>query len=178
MTPTPMTSTSVTPTSELLQRRTIDSPVGQLRLVATETALFAVLWPEEREGRVKFTTEPVDGDNKVLRQTTKQLGEYFAGKRRSFDLPLELRGTEFQQQVWLELAEIPFAETSTYGKQAAAIGRPRAIRAVGSANGRNPLSIVLPCHRIVGADGKLTGFAGGLDTKRWLLDHERAVGAR
>jgi methylated-DNA-[protein]-cysteine S-methyltransferase len=173
-----MTPTSVTPTSELLQRTTLDSPVGQLRLIATETALLAVLWPEEREGRVKFTTEPVDGDNKVLRQTAKQLGEYFAGKRRSFDLPLELRGTEFQQQVWQALAEIPFAETSTYGKQAAAIGRPRAIRAVGSANGRNPLSIVLPCHRIVGADGKLTGFAGGLDTKRWLLDHERMVGAR
>ena len=158
-------------------RTKIDSPVGELGLVATDTTLVAVLWPEEREGRVKFPVEPTTGSNDVLRRTADQLDEYFAGDRRSFDLPLELRGTDFQQQVWMALADIPYGETSTYGKQAAEIGRPRAIRAVGSANGRNPLSIVLPCHRIVGADGKLTGFAGGLDTKRWLLDHEsRAAG--
>lgn len=156
----------------------IDSPVGELRLVATATSLVAVLWPEEREGRVRFAVEPVEGSNPILDQTASQLGEYFDGTRRTFDVPLELRGTEFQQDVWTALAEIPFAETSTYSKQAAAVGRPRATRAVGSANGRNPLSIVLPCHRIVGADGKLTGFAGGLDTKRWLLDHERTVAAR
>ena len=164
-------------TTTTLQRTNIDSPVGQLGLVATATALVAVLWPEERDGRVRFSIEPTTGGNAVLDQTAEQLGEYFDGARRTFELPLELRGTEFQQQVWHALAEIPFGETSTYGKQAAAIGRPRAIRAVGSANGRNPLSIVLPCHRIVGADGTLTGFAGGLDTKRWLLDHEsRAAG--
>jgi len=162
-------------TTRVLHRTTIESPVGQLSLVATDTTLVAVLWPEERDGRVKFPVVATAGSNEVLVTTAEQLGEYFDGKRRSFDLPLELRGTAFQQQVWQSLADIPFGETSTYGKQAAAIGRPRAIRAVGSANGRNPLSIVLPCHRIVGADGKLTGFAGGLDTKRWLLDHETQV---
>ena len=156
----------------------IDSPVGELRLVATASALIAVLWPEERDGRVRFLIEPVDGSNAILDRTATQLREYFEGTRRTFDVPLELRGTDFQQSVWLALAEIPFAETSTYSKQAAAVGRPRATRAVGSANGRNPLSIVLPCHRIVGADGRLAGFAGGLDTKRWLLDHERTVAAR
>lgn len=156
----------------------IDSPVGELRLVATASALIAVLWPEERDGRVRFPIEPVDGTNAILDRTATQLHEYFDGTRRTFDVPLELRGTDFQQSVWLALAEIPFAETSTYSKQAAAVGRPRATRAVGSANGRNPLSIVLPCHRIVGADGRLAGFAGGLDTKRWLLDHERTVAAR
>ena len=155
--------------------RPMTAPFGTVRLVATQRALVAVLWPDERPGRVKFATDPQAGTNSVLDRAEAQLGEYFDGTRRHFDLPLELRGTEFQQQVWQSLAEIPFGETSTYGKQAAAIGRPRAIRAVGSANGRNPLSIVLPCHRIVGADGKLTGFAGGLDTKRWLLDHEERV---
>jgi len=157
-----------------LHRMVIDSPVGDLCLVASDTALLAVLWPEEREGRVRFASDPSDGDTAILGATAGQLGEYFAGTRCAFELPLDLRGTEFQQQVWLALADIPFGETSTYGKQAAAIGRPSAVRAVGSANGRNPLSIVLPCHRIVGADGKLTGFAGGIDTKRWLLDHEAA----
>ena len=159
-------------------RSTLDSPVGVLRLVATDDHLVAVLWPEEAEGRVKFATDPIDvatTKSQIIAAAAEQLEEYFAGERRTFDLPLDLRGTEFQQQVWRALAEIPFGDTSTYGKQAAAIGRPRAIRAVGSANGRNPLSIVLPCHRIVGADGKLTGFAGGLDTKRWLLDHEAAA---
>jgi methylated-DNA-[protein]-cysteine S-methyltransferase len=161
-----------------LHRTTIDSPVGELGLVATSTALVAVLWPEERDGRVRFAVEPTDGSNEILTQTADQLGEYFDGDRRVFDLSLELRGTDFQQEVWQSLADIAYGETSTYGKQAVAIGRPRAIRAVGSANGRNPLSIVLPCHRIVGADGKLAGFAGGLDTKRWLLDHESGVAGR
>lgn len=160
-----------------LSTSTVDSPVGPLTLVGTDDALVAVLWPEEREGRVKFSSDPEPGTNSVLDRTAIQLDEYFNGARRSFDLPLKLQGTEFQCQVWTALSDIPFAETSTYGKQAAAIGRPRSVRAVGSANGRNPLSIVLPCHRVVGANGKLAGFAGGLDTKRWLLDHEAAVSA-
>lgn len=155
-----------------------DSPVGALGLVADAEALVAVLWPTETEGRVRLAEEPEPtSDHPVLVKTAAQLDEYFAGTRRRFDLPLGPSGTEFQRQVWWSLAEIPFGETSTYGKQAAAIGRPAAVRAVGAANGRNPLSIVLPCHRIVGADGKLTGFAGGLDTKRWLLDHEASVAA-
>lgn len=163
------------------------SPVGPLRLVADAQAeaLVAVLWPEEAPGRVKFVSEPLDstptagtGDpisdgSAVLGAASVQLDEYFAGERTRFELDLAPRGTEFQLQVWRSLAEIPYGETSSYGKQAAAIGRPSAVRAVGAANGRNPLSIVLPCHRIVGADGKLTGFAGGIETKRWLLDHER-----
>jgi len=158
-----------------LQTRSIDSPVGVLRLVADDASLVAVLWPEEREGRVKFPDEPASGDNHVLAATADQLGEYFAGQRRTFDLPLHLRGTEFQQQVWRSLAAIPYGETSTYAKQAAVVGRPRAVRAVGSANGRNPLSIVLPCHRIVAASGALAGFAGGIETKQWLLNHEADV---
>lgn len=156
----------------------IDSPVGELQIVATNDALLAVLWPDEREDRVTFDDDLTPGSNLVTRATTTQLDEYFSGVRRNFDLPLDLRGTEFQQQVWRSLPEIPYGETSTYAKQAAAIGRPRAIRAVGSANGRNPLSIVLPCHRIVASNGSLAGFAGGLETKRWLLDHEAAVAAR
>lgn len=157
---------------------TIDSPVGELRIVSTDNALLAVLWPDERDGRVTFDDDLTPGDTQVATATASQLTEYFAGARCSFDLPLELNGTDFQQQVWRSLAEIPYGETSTYAKQAATIGRPRAIRAVGSANGRNPLSIVLPCHRIVASNGSLAGFAGGLATKRWLLDHEAAVAAR
>ena len=156
-----------------LHKTMIDSPVGPLGLVAHEDALIAVLWPEEREGRVRFDSKPEAATrHPILDQAEQQLNEYFAGERRTFELPLDPHGTEFQRQVWWSLTEIPYGETSTYGKQAANIGRPRAVRAVGSANGRNPLSIVLPCHRIVGADGKLTGFAGGVETKRWLLDHE------
>lgn len=155
-----------------LTTSTIDSPVGELGIVASGQALLAVLWPDEREGRVVFDAEPTRGTNEIVDATATQLDEYFAGDRRDFDLPLDLRGTEFQCLVWRSLPTIPYGETSTYAKQAAAIGRPRAIRAVGSANGRNPLSIVLPCHRIVAANGSLAGFAGGLDTKRWLLDHE------
>ena len=165
-----------TTTSPLLQKK-VNSPVGPLTIVATSDRLVAVLWPDEPEGRVSFTTDVAEGSNAVIEASERQLAEYFAGTRRSFDLPLELRGTDFQQEVWHALTEIPYGETSTYSKQAAAIGRPRAIRAVGSANGRNPLSIVLPCHRIVAADGSLAGFAGGLDTKRWLLDHEKSVAA-
>ena len=156
-----------------LHKTMIESPVGPLGLVAHDDALIAVLWPEERQGRVRFASEPEPAaGHRILEQTAAQLDEYFAGDRRSFELALDPQGTEFQRQVWWSLAEIPYGETSTYGKQAANIGRVNAVRAVGSANGRNPLSIVLPCHRIIGADGNLTGFAGGIETKRWLLDHE------
>lgn len=164
-------------TTETLVTTTVDSPVGPLRLVANDRAIVAVLWPCDQHNRVRFDHDPVPGTNQVLEQTARQLEEYFAGTRRSFDVPLDPDGTEFQQQVWAALTRIPFAETSTYGKQAATIGRPRAVRAVGAANGRNPIPIIVPCHRIVGADGSLTGFAAGVDTKRWLLDHERAVAA-
>lgn len=153
---------------------TFDSQVGELTLVSTDTGLRAVLWPTEREGRVplaeKITSMP---DHRVLSATRSQLEEYFRGERTEFDLPLDLRGTEFQKSAWLALASIPFGETVTYAEQAARIGRPAAVRAIGAANGRNPVSIILPCHRVVGANGDLTGFAGGIETKRDLLAFEK-----
>lgn len=153
--------------------RRLHTPIGELRLVASDTSLVAVLWPSERDGRVRFDTEPVRADDHaILERAAAQLNEYFAGERRSFDLPLDLRGTEFQRQAWRALADIPFGETASYKQQAQRIGRPKAMRAIGAANGRNPLSIVLPCHRVVGANGALTGFAGGLETKRFLLEFE------
>ena len=152
------------------------SPVGRLTLVASDEGLRAVLWPDD--DRVELGAETLDGrGHPILAGAAAQLDEYFQGRRTSFDLPLDLRGTEFQVAVWQSLADIPFGATSSYGTQAEAVGRPRAVRAVGAANGRNPVSIVLPCHRVVGKDGSLTGFAGGLDAKRFLLDHEASVAA-
>ena len=149
-----------------------DSPVGRLRIVGGDHGLRAVLWPIERAGRVRLP-EVSAAPHIVLDDTRRQLDEYFAGTRRSFDLPLDLRGTEFQGAVWASLTEIPYGETSTYAKQAVGLGRPNAVRAVAGAIGRNPISIVVPCHRVVGADGSLTGFAGGLEAKQHLLHHER-----
>lgn len=158
-----------------LLTRTLDSPVGELTLAASAAGLRAVLWPIERHGRVDLGyTEPAD-DAPVLNAAADQIGEYFAGDRQRFDVPLDPSGTPFQVKVWHALAQIPFGQTATYTEQAHLVGSPKAVRAVGAANGRNPLSIILPCHRVVGADGSLTGFAGGLDAKRWLLDHERRV---
>lgn len=152
---------------------TYSSPVGPLQLVASDAGLVAILWPDEREGRVKLGADPTTNpDHPILRKTADQLTEYFAGTRTTFDLPLDLRGTEFQVATWQSLATIPYGETATYSEQAARIGRPTAVRAIGAANGRNPVSIVLPCHRVVGADGSLTGFAGGLEAKHFLLDLE------
>lgn len=158
--------------------RQLESPVGLLTLVASDTGLRAVLWPEDEPGRVKLGDTAERDDHPVLEAAAEQLTEYFAGTRRRFDIALDPQGTAFQVQVWQSLAEIPFGDTASYGAQADSIGRPRAVRAVGAANGRNPLSIVLPCHRVVGANGSLTGFAGGLDAKRFLLDHEKTVLSR
>jgi methylated-DNA-[protein]-cysteine S-methyltransferase len=154
-----------------LVRTEMDSPLGRLTLVGSDVGLRAVVWPDDRQGRVRFDGA-VEGDHPVLTEARRQLEEYFAGDRRQFDLPLDLVGSDFQVAVWRSLAEIPYGTTATYGEQAARLGRSSAVRAVGAANGRNPVSIVLPCHRVVGADGSLTGFAGGLAAKRWLLDHE------
>lgn len=154
---------------------TMPSPVGQLTLVATSHGLRAVLWPAD-EGRVALPdTIHEQPSHPVLVETRRQLEEYFAGSRREFDIPLDLRGTEFQRAAWQALAGIPYGTTATYSEQATRIGRPRAVRAVGAANGRNPVSIVLPCHRVVGRDGSLTGFAGGLESKRILLHLEGAI---
>lgn len=156
-----------------LRSRHHNSPIGPLTLVASDAGLVAVLWPEEPEGRVTFGATIVEqDDHPILTAAADQLDEYFAGDRRDFDLPLDMRGTEFQVEAWQALTTIPFGETASYSQQAARIGRPKAVRAIGAANGRNPLSIVVPCHRVVGANGSLTGFAGGLDAKRFLLDHE------
>lgn len=151
---------------------TLDSPVGSLRLIGSDAGLRAVLWPTERDGRVTFEEDLVEGTHPVLTETATQLGEYITGDRTKFDIPLDLIGTDFQRQVWEALASIPFGETRSYGELADQLQRAGAARAVGAATGRNPISIVIPCHRLVGSTGKLTGFAGGVDAKRWLLDHE------
>ena len=145
------------------------SPVGKLKLVARSRALVAVLWEKECPSRVKLDEMSLDPQHPVLIEAERQLSEYFAGKRTQFDLPLQPEGTGFQKKVWQALREIPFGETKSYLDLARAIGSPDASRAVGAANGKNPLSIIVPCHRVVGADGALTGFAGGLETKAALL---------
>jgi len=156
----------------------LPSPVGDLTIVATDQGVRAVLWPRDDDSRVALpeTTPDPQRHHPVLAAAVAQLGEYFAGTRTTFDLPLDLRGTDFQLASWRALADIPFGATSTYGDVARGLGRPGAARAVGAATGRNPVSIVLPCHRVLGSDGSLTGFAGGLVTKRWLLRHEGALG--
>jgi methylated-DNA-[protein]-cysteine S-methyltransferase len=148
------------------------SPVGSLTLVASDAGLLAILWPTEKPGRVKLP-DMSRGDHPVLDTTCVQLTEYFAGKRQQFDLPLDLHGTPFQVKAWRSLADIPYGTTTSYAEQADRLGAPKAVRAVGSANARNPISIVLPCHRVVASNGSLAGFAGGLAAKRWLLDFER-----
>ena len=151
----------------------LPSPVGDLTLVASDRGLVAVLCPDDDPGRVWLEASTQQPDHPVLAQAASQLDDYFNGTRRSFDLPLDFRGTAFQQRVWAALLTIPFGETRSYGDIARAHGHPTASRAVGAANGRNPISIIAPCHRVVGSNGALIGFAGGLATKTWLLDHER-----
>ena len=155
--------------------RRIDSPVGMLTLVASDDRLVAIAWQDTADA-APFGAALEADRHPVLDETERQLRAYFAGDLQDFDLPLDFRGTDFQRQVWAALLAIPFGETRSYGAIAAAIGRPSASRAVGAANGRNPISIVAPCHRVIGESGKLTGFAGGLAAKAFLLDHERAAG--
>jgi methylated-DNA-[protein]-cysteine S-methyltransferase len=163
-------------TKAMLHRTTHPTPVGILTLVATDRGLRAVLWPKLSPERAGISPRPRrNPDHPILLRTVQQLDEYFAGERSTFDLPLDLEGTRFQLAAWRSLAEIPFGATTTYGQQAAALGIPTAARAIGAANGANPVCIVLPCHRVIGADGSLTGFGGGLPVKRWLLDHEANV---
>ena len=152
--------------------KTVASPVGALTLVASDKGLTAILWENDDPDRVRLSALVEDADHPVLVTATKQLAEYFAGERKAFDLPLDFQGTEFQKQVWAALLTIPFGETRSYAEIARAIGRPTAYRAVGAANGKNPISIVAPCHRVIGTDGTLTGFAGGLKAKEYLLGLE------
>ena len=148
------------------------SPVGALKLVANDTALVAVLWENENPKRVRLAELIEQTHHPILLETQKQLSEYFAGKRQQFDLPLDFEGTEFQQKVWQALLTIPFGETRSYRDIAEQVGNVKAVRAVGAANGKNPISIIAPCHRVVGVNGKLVGFAGGLDNKDILLKLE------
>lgn len=150
----------------------MDSPVGKLKLVASDKGLVAILWENDTPRRVRLSELVEDKQHPVLCETERQLGEYFEGRRKSFSLKLDMRGTLFQNEVWEALLAIPFGETRSYGQLAKQLGNPKATRAVGAANGRNPISIVVPCHRVIGSSGKLTGFAGGLDTKAYLLELE------
>ncbi len=147
-------------------------PVGQLILVARETRLAAILWENERLNRVRLGPLEEDTQHPVLKETERQLLEYFAGQRRRFELKLDFAGTDFQIRVWQALLTIPFGETRSYRDIAIQIGQPTAVRAVGAANGRNPISIIAPCHRVIGSSGSLTGFAGGLAAKQLLLSLE------
>ncbi|MEO5937879.1 MAG: methylated-DNA--[protein]-cysteine S-methyltransferase [Sphingomonas sp.] len=149
------------------------SPVGKLKLVASDAGLAAILWENDREDRVPLGAMAEQPDHPVLVEAKRQLDDYFGGKRRQFDLPLDFHGTDFQKSVWAALLTIPAGETRSYAAIAAQIGRPSACRAVGAANGKNPISIVAPCHRVIGSDGSLTGFAGGLEGKKFLLELER-----
>ncbi len=153
---------------------TIDSQFGELILVATDRGLRAVKWPSESASRIPLPNEITSAPgHPVLRATRLQLQEYFDGQRTEFNLTFDLRGTVFQQTAWRSLASIPYGTTTTYGRQAARVGRPRAARAVGAANGRNPISIILPCHRVIGAGGDLVGFGAGIEIKRRLLAFEQ-----
>jgi methylated-DNA-[protein]-cysteine S-methyltransferase len=161
------------PGTATLVQRVVASPVGPLRLVASDRALVGVYFPAHVGAPAPLI--PSSGAHAVLDQAADELAEYFCGTRTSFSTPLAGAGTPFQRAVWRALADIPFGGRLGYAALAARIGRPAAHRAVGAANGRNPLSIFVPCHRVVGADGSLTGYAGGLPAKRWLLAHEALV---
>lgn len=151
----------------------MDSPVGALKLVAHDQALVAVMWDNEDHKRVRLAELTENLQHPMLLKVKQQLEEYFAGQRQRFDLPLDFQGTDFQQQVWQALLTIPYGETRSYKDIALQIGNEKAVRAVGAANGRNPISIIAPCHRVIGSGGALVGFAGGLDKKQILLSLEQ-----
>lgn len=142
------------------------SPIGLLEVAGTEAGILSIEFTDRKGG-------PADRPAACLKECLRQLDEYFQGTRRSFSLKLDLRGTPFQRRAWNELLKVPFGRTTSYRDIAAALGNPRATRAVGGANHRNPVSIIVPCHRVVGADGSLTGYGGGLWRKEWLLAHEK-----
>jgi len=169
-----MTAETVT-----FSRGTLQAPFGMLTVVASERGVRYITFEEDAHPKSYVGMDVVDDVSQpVVAETLKQLREYLDGLRTAFDVPLDLVGTEFQVEAWNALAKIPYAGTVSYAQQAASIGRPKATRAIGSANGRNPVVIVLPCHRVVGADGSLTGFGGGLHVKSWLLDLEKQVSAQ
>lgn len=177
----------MSPTSDPLHRTTVDSPVGSLTIFVSDTGVRAVLWPDDDAARVAdienvecggAASSPSPTARMTASMATDQLEEYFAGTRTEFDVPLDPVGTDFQLSAWRALREIPYGETRSYGEQAEWMGDKNKARAVGAANGRNPISIIVPCHRVVGSDGSLTGFAGGIAAKQLLLDLERRVSGR
>lgn len=153
--------------------KVVQSPVGKLELVAGDRGLSEINWESKCSSAPDDGTE--DPRHPVLVEAARQLDQYFAGQRREFELKLEFRGTDFQKRVWDELLKIPFGETRTYGEIARRLGNANAMRAVGAANGRNPIPIVAPCHRVIGASGDLVGFGGGLEVKEYLLNFERGA---
>ena len=158
----------------MLHRTTVTTPIGDLRVVASDAGIREVRMPlPDRSVPTRATENP---DHPILRDARRQLDEYFRGERRTFDLPLDVEGTDFQLAVWGALVDIPYGLTESYGELAERVGRPGAARAVGGANGRNPVPIVVPCHRVIGASGAMTGYAGpsedGIAIKRWLIRHE------
>jgi methylated-DNA-[protein]-cysteine S-methyltransferase len=148
------------------------SPVGELKLVASDQGLAAILWENDNPKRVRLNIVGEDRSHPVLLETERQLAEYFAGQRKTFTVALDFAGTDFQKKVWQALLAIPFGQTRSYGEIAKALGNAKAMRAVGAANGKNPISIIAPCHRVIGSTGRLTGFAGGLNVKARLLELE------
>jgi methylated-DNA-[protein]-cysteine S-methyltransferase len=154
--------------------KTMDSPVGILKLVTSDKGMTAVLWEKDIPGRIREFAAVGDKSHPILLEAGRQLREYFDRKRKIFSVPLDLAGTIFQKKAWDLLTMIPFGETRTYGQQAIALGNLNLARAVGSANHRNPVSIIVPCHRLIGSTGSLTGFAGGLEAKAYLLALEGA----
>jgi methylated-DNA-[protein]-cysteine S-methyltransferase len=160
--------------AENLHYEDMDSPVGRLRLIASDEALVGI-WFEHGRDAARGAAGLAPKSSKILAQARAQLEQYFAGKRRDFELPLDPRGTQFQRRVWRRLTQIAYGDTTTYGALAHELGNPKGSRAVGLANGSNPIPIVIPCHRVIGADGSLTGFGGGLAIKAALLDLERSA---
>jgi methylated-DNA-[protein]-cysteine S-methyltransferase len=166
-------TTAATRAGKSYYYKIVDSPVGKLKLVATDEGLAAILWDNDRPHRVPLHAAEAPS-HPVLVETARQLEQYFAGERKAFDLKLDFDGTEFQRKVWTALLTVPFGETRSYSQIAKQIGHPNAARAVGAANGQNPISIIAPCHRVIGSTGKLTGFGGGLPAKAQLLSLEGA----
>ena len=160
----------------IFSRGTIEAPFGVVTVIGSDLGIRFVMFANDAHPKplekLHISDTEIHGS---VNDAITQLEEYFAGSRHDFELSLDLQGTEFQVAAWNALADIPYGRTASYGQQAASIGRPKAVRAIGGANGRNPVAIVLPCHRIVGADGSLTGFGGGIEVKKWLLDHEQSM---
>ena len=160
----------------IFSRRTCEAPFGVVTVIGSNFGIRFVMFSNDAHPKPLERLHISDSEiHDSVNDAVTQLDEYFNGARRDFELPLDLQGTEFQVAAWNALADIPYGHTASYGQQAASIGRPKAVRAIGGANGRNPVGIVLPCHRIVGADGSLTGFGGGIEVKKWLLDHEQSI---